>query len=302
MFRSFSEIEEYVLKNGIRKKVALAGSQDPDALASIVCARQKGIVEVIGFGDVEETKRVLREMGERPEDYELYHVSGGAEAARKACRLVYEGKADIPMKGYVQTAEFMRAVLDKSLGFFKEGSLLSQATILEYTEENRLMIISDCAINIAPGYEEKVKIIENAVKLAGQLKMELPKVAVVSQVEVVNPKMPSTVDAAMLSKAAQRGQIRGCILDGPLGLDNAVSRYAAKGKGIVSEVAGCADILIMPDLGAGNIFSKALHYFAHLNSSGTVCGTEIGVIMTSRTDTPEDKYYSILAAILQTVH
>jgi phosphate butyryltransferase len=196
----------------------------------------------------------------------------------------------------------MRAILDKTLGFFREGQLLSQATILEYAEGNRLMVISDCAINIAPGYAEKVKITENAVKLAHQLGMEMPKVAVVTPVEVVNTNMPSTVDAAMLSKAAQRGQIKGCIIDGPLALDNAIDVCAAQGKGIVSEVAGYADILIMPDIGAGNIFTKALHYFAHLNSSGSVCGTEIGVIMTSRTDTPEDKYCSILAAILQSLN
>lgn len=302
MFHSFSEIEDYLLKSAVRKRVALAGCQDPDALASIVCACKKGLVEMIGFGKIEKTKQLLRDMGEHPEDYELYDVPDGAEAARSACRLVFEGQADLPMKGQLQTAEFMRAVLDKSLGFFKEGSLLSQATVMEFPEENRLILISDCAINITPGYAEKIKIIENAVKLAGYLRIEMPKVAVVCPVEVVNPKMPSTIEAAMLSKAAQRGQIKGCLLDGPLGLDNAINMHAATGKGIVSEVAGCADILIMPDLASGNIFSKAINYFAHLSSSGSVCGTEIGVIMTSRTDTPEDKYNSILVALLQSVH
>jgi phosphate butyryltransferase len=135
MFRSFADIEKYLLSNGIKKRVALAGSQDPDALASIVKARQVGLVEVIGFGDADETKRILSEMGENPEDYELHHVSDLAETAKMACRQVYEGKADLPMKGCVPTASFMRAILDKTLGFFREGQLLSQATILEYAEE-----------------------------------------------------------------------------------------------------------------------------------------------------------------------
>lgn len=198
----------------------------------------------------------------------------------------------------MQTASFMRAILDKeAYGFVPEGGQLSQATVMEY--QGRLMIATDCAVNVAPDYSEKVKIINNAVKLAGKLGIQCPKVAVITPVEVVNPKMQSTIDAAMLSMAARRGQIKNCLVDGPLALDNALSADAARHKGITSQVAGQPDILLMPDLCAGNIFTKSLTYFAHMVSSGTLNGTTVPVVMTSRTDTPEDKYDSILTAIVQ---
>jgi len=195
----------------------------------------------------------------------------------------------------------MRGVLDKQYGFIPEGELLSQATVFEFSEENRLVIITDCAINIAPDYAAKKKILESAVKLAHRLRIELPRVAVVAAVEVVNPAMQATVDAAMLTKACERGQITGCLVDGPLALDNAVNLQAAEDKGVGGEVAGRADILVMPDLCSGNVLVKALHYFAHLNQSGNITGAGVPIVLTSRTDTPENKYHSILVSILQSL-
>jgi len=301
MYRSFADIEKYILDSKISKKVVLAGSHDPDALSSVVEARRKGIISACLIGDIAKTKELLKEMGEPEDGYHFVDEAYGQLAAHLACAMVYKGEADIPMKGKLITADFMRAVLDKQYGFIPEGGMLCQATVLEYAYENRLMIISDCAVNVAPDYEGKKKILINAVDLAHQLDIECPKVAVIAPVELVNPKMQPTIDAAMLAKAGQRGQIQGCVIDGPLALDNAVDAEAAASKGIVSEVAGQADVLIMPDLCTGNVFTKSLHYFARMKQSGSITGADIPVVMTSRTDTPEDKYFSILVSVMQSL-
>ena len=281
MFHNFQEMEDYIRSRTIRKRLVLANAHDDDVLEAVVTARRKGVIEPILIGLEDRIRELLAGMGEKAEDYHIIPCGDEREAARMACRMVKDKEADIPMKGLMQTASFMRAILDKeAYGFVPEGGQLSQATVMEY--QGRLMIATDCA-----------------VKLAGKLGIQCPKVAVITPVEVVNPKMQSTIDAAMLSMAARRGQIKNCLVDGPLALDNALSADAARHKGITSQVAGQPDILLMPDLCAGNIFTKSLTYFAHMVSSGTLNGTTVPVVMTSRTDTPEDKYDSILTAIVQ---
>jgi len=298
MFKNFKEIETYVLSNKIIKRIALAGAHDFDSLSAVVSAHRTGVAESILIGDQKKTLSLLSELGEQADHYLLIDEPDEAAAAALACKLVKEGKAEIPMKGLMQTSTFMRAILNKTQGFVPEKGLLSQTTVLEYEQEGRMILISDCAVNISPIYEDKVKILKNAVALAQKLHIIKPLVAVVTPVEVVNPAIQSTIDAAMLSKAAERGQLGNCIVDGPLALDNAVFLEAAKHKGIESSVAGRADVLIMPDLNAGNIFSKSLTYFGHMKSAGCLCGTTSPVVMTSRSDTPENKYFSILMAIL----
>lgn len=299
MFKTFDEIQAFIVQKGIKKKVALAAAHDDDALSSVVAAKRAGIITAVLVGRTEETKKLLKDMGEEPADWEIIEASDEAVCAKTAMQLVADGKADIPMKGIMQTPAFLKAVFSKAYGFVREGTLVSQATVCEYTAENRLMIITDCAINIAPTYEDKIRIINNAVKLAKDLGCDMPKVAVLAPVEVVNPAIPSTIEAAMLSKACDRGQIKGCIVDGPFGLDNAVSEDAARHKNITSEVAGKADILIMPDLAAGNIFTKSLHYFARLKTAGTAQGPDVPAVFSSRTDTATDKFNAILVAVLQ---
>lgn len=301
MFQSFKDIETYIIQGGVQKTIALAGSHDPDALNSVVAARRKHIIRAVLIGDTAKTKALLKEMDEPEDLYEYLEEPNGAKAAIEACTLVSQGKADMPMKGKVTTAEFMRAVLNKQFGFIPEGGILSQATVAEFTEQNRLIIISDCAVNISPDFPAKKKILTNAVKLAHQLGIQCPKVAVITPVELVNPAIPATIDAAMLAKMGERGQISGCLIDGPLALDNAIDQEAAIAKNVGGEVAGHADILIMPDLCTGNTFTKSLHYLAHMKQSGNITGSAIPVVMTSRTDTPEDKYYSILISILQSL-
>ena len=301
MFQGFAQIEQHVMGLGVKKTIALAGAHDHDALSAVVDARRRGIVDAVLVGNTKGILAELSALGEDAASYEIMEAAGEQEAALTACRLVAQGKADIPMKGLLQTASFMWAILNKDFGFVPEQALISHSIVVEDIHEQRLFLITDCVINIAPVYAEKVKILQNAVALAHKLGWDKPKVAVLAPVEVINPNMPATIDAAMLSKAQQRGQIKGCIVDGPLGLDNAISPEAARHKGIVSEVAGCADILLLPDINAGNIFCKSLTYYARFPNAGAVTGTAVPVVMTSRTDTPKDKLNAILVAILQSL-
>lgn len=297
MYKNFKEIEEYLVNSGIKKRVVLANAQDDAALAALVHAKKANVVEGTLVGNVEEIINLLKIFGEDTSDYEIIEASDEVEAARKAMELIKDGKADIPMKGIMQTATYMKAILNKENGFFEKGSLLSQATVLEWKEKDKLLIISDCAVNISPDVEAKRKIINNCVKLANGLGIDNPKVAVLSAVEVAKESIPSTMDAKALSEM----EWNNCVVGGPFALDNAISVEAAKHKGINHPVAGNADILIVPDLCSGNIFTKALTFFAHMGSSGALCGGNIPAIMTSRTDTPENKYNSILTAIAQSL-
>ncbi len=297
MFRNFKEMEKAVQERGVKKRIVLAGAHDEDALTAVVYAKRKQIAEVILIGKTDQVKELLRKMDEPEDAYTFVECHEESEAANIACTMVKNKEADVPMKGLMQTASFMRAILNKEkYGFVREGDLLSQATVFE--TEGRLMIVTDCAVNIAPTYSEKVKIIKNAVILAKRLEISKPNVAVITPVEVVNPNILSTIDAAMLSKACQRGQIKDCIIDGPLALDNALSLEACQHKGIKSPVAGQADILMVPDLCTGNVLTKALVHFADIQSAGVLVGTTVPVVMTSRTDKPENKYFSILTAVL----
>lgn len=297
MYRTFKEIEDAVLARGTIKKLALAASADDVALEAVVRAVRNGIVEAQLIGDAEATKKILKDLGENPADYRITDEPDPIKAVRLACERVKNGEADMPMKGLMQSQDYLRAILDKSFGFMPEKGMLTEATTFEF--DGRLITATDCAVVIAPDYDEKVKIIKNAVKFVNALGCECPKVAAITPVEIVNPKIPSTVDAAMLAVANRRGQIKDCIVDGPLALDNAISAASSQHKGIVSEVAGCADILLLPDLDAGNLMLKAIIYMMNTVSSSNIIGTNVPVVMTSRSDMPENKYNSILTAVIR---
>ena len=295
MFHSFKEVEEHILKNGICKTIALAGAHDEPALSALIEAKKKGVVKGILIGEVAGIREILAKYGESETDYEIIDEPDEKAAAALAVAKVKEGTADIPMKGLMQTSSFMRAILNKQTGLLPPGQILNQSTVLEWPEKNRIMFAADCAVNINPGVEDKKKILKNEVDLAHAFGIDMPKVAIVSALEKVNEKIPSTVHAAELKAAVYEK----CVVDGPFALDIAVDEESAKHKGVESEVAGQADILIMPDLCSGNIFHKSLHFFAHLETAGALCGTEMPVVMTSRTDSPSAKYNSILTAIVQ---
>lgn len=295
MFKKFNEIEKYIRDNGIVKKIALCGAHDEPALSAAVEAVQKGVVTATLIGNDIEIIGILQSLGANPEDYEIIHAPDEVDSARIAVELVKSGKADIPMKGLMQTATYMKAILNKETGILPPCAILSECTVFEYADADRLMLVTDCAVNITPTMENKVQIIGNAVNLAGKLGIQDVKVAALSAVEKVNEKIQSSVDAAELAKMDWPN----CQVSGPLALDNAVSEEAARHKGIVDPVAGHADILLVSDLGMGNVIHKSLHYFAHAKMAGALCGTENPVILTSRTDSAEAKYNSILTAVLQ---
>ncbi len=219
-------------------------------------------------------------------------------AAQQAVALARAGQVQALMKGSLHTDELMRAVVDAQTGL-RTARRVSHAFVIDAVGRERLYLLSDAAVNVAPDLEAKVDIVQNAIDLAHALGIAQPRVAILSAVETVNPKIPSTLDAAALCKMADRGQITGALLDGPLGFDNAVSLRAAQAKGIVSAVAGRADILIAPDLEAGNMLAKQLEYLADAQVAGLVLGTRVPVVLTSRADLADARLASCALAVLQ---
>ena len=296
MFTSFKEIESFVLSQNMKKRIALANAHDEPALSAVVNAKRKGVVEGTLIGKKNEIIEMLHDMGENEADYEIIDFDGEElEAAKIAIKLVKEGKADIPMKGILQTSNFARAILNRETGLIPEGArrLVSQVGMFEY--EGRFVMITDAAINIAPDVETQIGIVENALPVAKALGNDCPKVAVLSAVENVTEKMPSTVSAAAIK---ERG-IPGCVVTGPLALDGAISMESVKHKAIKDPVAGQADILLVPFIEIGNVLYKAVTYIAGKTVASTICGASCPVIITSRADSPDSKYYSILLAVLR---
>lgn len=295
MFRNFKEIERYITSNNLQKRIALACAHDEAALSALIDAKNKNVASGILIGDANKIRKILKAYDESENDYEIIDEPDETLAAELTITKIRNGEADIPMKGLMQTASFMRAILDKEKGLLPPGKLLSQATVFVWAEKSKIMFAADCAVNISPDANDKAKIVENTVELARAFGIDRPKVAVISAVEKVNEKIPSTVDAATLKSM----EWIDCVVDGPFALDIALDEEAALHKGVSSLVAGRSDILLMPELCAGNVLHKAIHFFAHFETAGALCGTEMPVIMTSRTDSPVTKYDSILTAILQ---
>lgn len=295
MFRNFTEIENYVLSNKIKKVVALANAQDEYALSALVYAHKKGIVDAVLIGDVSKIKELLIKFGENPSDYEYISSDDEKKSAELAVSLVKEKQADIPMKGLMMTSSFMRAILDKEKGLIEEDHLLSQASVIENKNENRFMVFTDCAVNISPDVNAKIKITQNAIGIMKKLGVDIPKIAVLSALEKVNPKILSTVEASEVAQSEEF--VNKYPIIGPVAMDIALSKKAAEHKGIYNEVCGQADIFVMPDLDSGNICTKSLVFLSHIEMAGVLIGTKTPVIMTSRTDSVRDKYLSILLAV-----
>jgi phosphate butyryltransferase len=296
LVKTFEDIINKTKDNEI-KIVAVAAAEDTHVLEAISDAKKQGICDVILVGDEEKIVKIADEVNLNLEDVKIINEKNPAKAAIKSVALVSEGKADMVMKGLVGTAEFLRAVLNKENGL-RTGSLMSHVAVFETPKIDRLLFLTDCAFNMYPDLNEKVQIINNAVKVARAVGVDLPKVAPICAVEVVNPKMQATIDASMLSKMNERGQIKNCIIDGPLAIDNALSVEAAETKGIKSEVAGYADILLMPSIEAGNVMYKTLSFTTDSVSGGILVGTSAPVILTSRADSHRTKMNSIALAVL----
>lgn len=300
MNKNFQEVLGKVKKQKI-KKVSVAVAQDKHLLGAIKEACRHGIVESILIGDKNKIEIIASEIGMDLEGVELIDEIDENKAALKAVELVRRGKADMVMKGLIDTKSFLRAILDKEIGL-RTGKLMSHVAVFEVNAINRLIFITDAAFNMYPKLKDKISIVENAVNVAQAVGVKKPKVAAICAVEVVNENMEATVDAAILTKMNDRGQIKNCIIDGPLALDNALSEEAALHKGIISNVAGKADILLMPNIESGNVMYKTLTYTSNCKNGGLLVGTSAPVILTSRSDSKESKIYSIALAALVANH
>ena len=297
MSKNFDELLSKV-KGCKRKKLAVAVAQDKPVLEAVNEAKKMGIADAILVGDKDKIKEVASTIDMDLSQFEIHHEADPKKAALDAVQLVSTGKADMLMKGLIDTATFLRSVLNKEVGL-RTGKVMSHVAVFEIKGYDRLIFLTDVAFNTYPELKEKVQIVNNAVKVAHACGIECPKVAPVCAVEVVNPNMPATLDAALLSKMSDRGQIKGCIVDGPLALDNALSEEAAKHKGVTGPVAGKADILLLPNIDSGNIMYKTLTYTSDVKNGCLLVGTSAPVILTSRADSFETKVNSIaLAAIV----
>lgn len=281
-----------------RRRIAVAAAHEQSALEAVVDAAAHGLAEPILIGDVAAMQRLAGTMAVDLSGFRMIDEPDFAASAAQAVALVRAGEADMLMKGLLDTAILLKAVLNKESGL-NIGRLTSHVAVLAVPTYHKLLIITDAAINIAPDLAGKLDIIANAVQLARAIGIDNPKVAMLAAVEKVNPeKMPCTADAAILTQMNRRGQIKGCIVDGPLALDNAISVESARIKGIVSDVAGDADILVAPDIEAGNILYKCLLDLGQACGAGIVVGAAKPLILTSRADSAQTKLASIALASL----
>ncbi|MCS7174368.1 bifunctional enoyl-CoA hydratase/phosphate acetyltransferase [Pseudothermotoga sp.] len=279
---------------GLRKKLVVAGSDDDVVLSALKMALEHSIVDPILVGPSKETQLFAVQVGLDLQRCQLVDCSK-EESARKAVEIVSKD-GSLLMKGSVKTGDLMKIVLEDQYGL-KVGSTITMVSIFDIPTYHKLLAISDAGMIIAPTLEQKIDMINIAVKIMKKLGVERPKVAIIGAIEVPNQKMPATLDAAILSKMNDRGQIKDCIVDGPFALDNAISEEAAKHKKIESPVAGDADILILPDIEAGNVLYKALVFLANATVASVIVGAKIPIVLTSRADSDKTKLYSIALAV-----
>jgi phosphate butyryltransferase len=280
-------------------RVAIAAAHDPDVIEAMKKAGELGLAEGIFVGDRAKILSLAEAAGWKIPDAQVVDEPDEPVAVRKAIGLVRDRSAGLLMKGKVKTSALMKAVLDKETGL-RGGRLFSQVIVFQVPGIDRLMLMSDAAINIAPNLEQKADICRNAIEVAHALGISEPKVALLCGLEFVNPDMPATLDAAALTMMNRRGQITGGYVEGPIALDVPLSGFAADRKGIVSPLVEQTDIFIPPDIEAANILYRAILYFAKGESGGVVMGAKVPLILLSRAETPETKIHSIAIGILMT--
>ncbi|MEH7546350.1 MULTISPECIES: phosphate butyryltransferase [Bacillaceae] len=279
--------------------VAVAAGDTAEVIEAVLDALNRNLAEFILYGDQEKIISLIKlQKQELLNNHKLkiVHSDSVVSAAESAVQAVSNKQANVLMKGNIPSNIFLKAVLNKEYGL-RTGNVLSHTAFFEVPGFSQLLLITDAAMNIAPNLEQKVQIIKNTVALAKSVGIEMPKVAVIAAVEAVNPDMQATLDAAALTVMNKRGQISGCIVDGPLGLDNAISELAAEHKGIISDVAGKADILLVPTIEVGNVLYKSLIYFAKAKVGAVLAGASAPIVLTSRADSAESKLYSLALAL-----
>lgn len=296
--RNFARLLEAALQRG-PKRVAIVGGGQRQTLHAVRLARGMGLAEFILIDQPARLQAIADEEGIDLDGLEILAEGDMVEAAFRAVAMIHAEEADLVMNGRAQPVELMRAALDSERGL-RIGKVITDVSVFEIPGFDRLIFVSDVAIVVSPTLAQKVAIVQNAIDTAIELGVEEPKVAILAASEMVHPEMPANMDAANLSKMAERGQIRGGFVDGPLALDNAISLKAAQIKGINSQVAGHADILITPDVESGNILAKALSHFAKGHMAGVVVGAKCPIVMPSRSDPPEQKMLSLALGVLLT--
>lgn len=296
MIRNFDELLKIAQERG-PKTVAVACAQDADVLKAVESARVKGIVNAVLVGDKELIEKISQEINLDLGNYEVIDIKDLAEASLKAVELVSSGKAQMVMKGLVETGTILKAVLNKEIGL-RTGNVLSHVAIFDIPSYHKLLMVTDAAMNLYPDLNGKKQIIENSLIVANALDIAIPKVGVICAKEKVNPKMPATVDAGELVKMNESGELANCIVGGPFALDNAISKEAAKLKNIDHPAAGDIDIALCPNIEGGNILYKCLAFLCNAKSAGIIVGAKAPIILTSRADSEDAKLNSIALGVL----
>ena len=279
--------------------VAVAAAADSAVLEAVSLALEKSLASFKLFDDETKLNEIIRNefphLSKHP-DVEIHHTDSPKQSAEQAVKSISGNKANVLMKGHIPTAELLKEVLNADYGL-RTGNVLCHVAAFEIDGYDRLIFITDAGMNIEPDLKQKAQIIQNAVHIARSTGVDLPVVAPLAAVEVVNPNMQATLDAAALTVMNRRGQIKDCIVDGPLALDNAISLKAAAHKGITGDSAGQADILLVPNIESGNILYKSLVYFAKAKVGGVIAGAKVPIVLTSRADSAESKLFSLALAI-----
>lgn len=298
VLKKLNEIVEKVQKLPSKQTVALAAAEDYNALEAILEAEKEGIVRALLVGDKQKIIDILKKLG-TDKEYEIYDEPDNKKAAYKAVELVRKGKANFIMKGKLQTADILKAVVDREKGLSR-GRLMSHFVITELPTYHKLLVTTDGGMVLYPTLEQKKEIIKNAVETLLSIGYTEPKVGVLAAIESVNPKMPETVDAAKLKEMNLKGEIANCIIEGPISYDLAMNRESVDIKGYRSQVAGDVDVLIVPNITAGNILGKSLVYSAGGKMAGIVVGAKAPIVLTSRGASAEEKFLSLALAALST--
>jgi phosphate butyryltransferase len=292
VLKSLSDLKA-IVAGGPMRKLVLAAAQDQHSLGAVVRAWKDKIIEPILIGDKESIQNICSANNYDISGVRIIHEPDMEMAVEMSVKMVNNKQADVLMKGKVGTSTLLKYVLNKEYGL-RTGNLLSHFALFEVETYHKVIAVTDVAMNIAPNLKDKISIINNSVSCLMKLGYNMPKVAVLGAVEMVNESMEATLDAALLSKMNQRDQIRNCIIDGPLAFDNAVSLESAQLKGIRSEVAGDTDLLLMPDIEVGNVLYKSLVFFARAKVAALILGARVPIVLTSRSDSEQAKYDSIL--------
>lgn len=279
------------------KKLVVAVANDHPVLEAVIMAKNEGLITPILVGDQEKIKETFKDLGESYKDFDIIDVKDPIMACETSVKLVSSGQADILMKGYVDTAVILRAALDRDFGL-RTQNRLSHASLMDIPSYHKLLLMSDGAMNIEPDVDIKQEIIENGIEILHSIGIENPLVGCIAAIEKVNPKMQATLDAQELIIRNQNGSIKGCTIGGPFALDNAINKEAAEHKGIKDEMAGNVDFVLMPQIESGNVFYKSMMFLANAKSASVIAGAKKPIVLTSRADSKDSKFYSIALSVL----